>query len=93
MPCELFNRCNFFKLALADMPKAADYIKDKLCFGDYTSCTRYIEFKLNNMHGKPTADLFKDDSETLRLTIPDKIKDDADCRDVLNLLTSTHRKD
>ena len=90
MTCELFSRCNFFKIALADMPQSAEYIQNKLCMSDYDSCSRYHKFKDNKRQGKSSTDLFTEDSENLRLTIPDKIKSDDNCRDLLNLLATGH---
>jgi hypothetical protein len=30
---------------MKNMPKAEDYIKKRLCFGDYASCSRYMIYK------------------------------------------------
>lgn len=41
MACELVECCQFFKDNMKELPKSAEYIRNKLCFGDYQSCNRY----------------------------------------------------
>ena len=62
MACEIQECCQFFKDNMKDLPKTAEYIKDKLCFGDYERCNR---FKIYKYFGKGSVphDLFPDDSE------------------------------
>lgn len=45
MPCELFDCCQFFEKNMQALPKAAEYIRNKLCQGDFRSCSRYRIFK------------------------------------------------
>ncbi|GFE59856.1 hypothetical protein [Geobacter sp. AOG2] len=45
MVCEIFKCCKFFNDAMPEMPQAADYIKNKYCFGDNSSCARYRAYK------------------------------------------------
>ena len=45
MACELLTYCQFFKDHLECFPKTADYIKQKQCLGDYSSCSRYKMYK------------------------------------------------
>jgi hypothetical protein len=45
MACELLACCQFFNDKMKNMPKAGDYIKKRLCFGDYASCNRYMIYK------------------------------------------------
>ena len=45
MACELFDCCQFFKDNMKYLPKAAEYIKNMLCFGDYEVCNRYRIYK------------------------------------------------
>ncbi len=45
MACELLACCQFFTDKMKNMPKAEDYIKKRLCFGDHASCNRYIIYK------------------------------------------------
>lgn len=45
MPCDLTEACQFFKDNMKDLPKAAEYIKNKLCFGDYESCSRFRMYR------------------------------------------------
>ena len=85
MICELFNSCNFFKTAMAEMPKSAEYIKNKLCFSDYNSCSRYHVFRHNMLAGNSTVDLLQNNSGDLMLVIPDKIKSDINCQDFIEI--------
>jgi hypothetical protein len=39
--CELFAYCQFFSDNMKNLPKAAEYIKHKLCLDDYESCNRF----------------------------------------------------
>ena len=41
MPCDLIEGCQFFSDNMKNLPKAAEYIKTKLCLGDYQSCNRF----------------------------------------------------
>ena len=43
--CELFAYCQFFSDNMKNLPKAAEYIKQKLCLDDYESCNRFRIFK------------------------------------------------
>ncbi len=45
MVCELLACCQFFIDKMKNMPKTEDYIKKRLCFGDYASCNRYMIYK------------------------------------------------
>uniref|UniRef100_C6DZ04 Uncharacterized protein n=1 Tax=Geobacter sp. (strain M21) TaxID=443144 RepID=C6DZ04_GEOSM len=45
MPCDLTKACQFFKDNMKNLPKAAEYIRNKLCFGDYESCSRFRIYK------------------------------------------------
>ena len=45
MACELLTCCKFFYDKMKNMPKAEEYIKRKLCYGDYATCTRYLLYK------------------------------------------------
>ncbi len=65
MPCELTSYCQFFNDNMKSMPKAASYIKEKICFGDYESCNRYRIFK--EFGGvKIPSDLDPSDSEAVK---------------------------
>ena len=41
MPCDLIEGCQFFKDNMENLPKAAEYVKNKLCLGNYQSCSRF----------------------------------------------------
>jgi hypothetical protein len=45
MSCEIFECCQFFKDNLRQLPKTAEYIKSKLCHGEFQKCSRYMIFK------------------------------------------------
>ena len=45
MSCELTECCQFFADKMESFPKAAEYIKLKLCLGDYASCNRFKIYK------------------------------------------------
>ena len=45
MSCELAECCQFFADKMKSFPKAADYIKQKLCFGDHAACSRFKIYK------------------------------------------------
>jgi hypothetical protein len=41
MACDLIEYCQFFNDNMRDMPKAAEYVRSKLCYGDFEHCNRY----------------------------------------------------
>jgi len=43
--CELLPCCQFFNDNMKSLPKSVEYIKNRLCFGDYRSCNRYRVYK------------------------------------------------
>jgi hypothetical protein len=43
--CERLDCCEFFNDNMQNLPKSAQHIKNKLCFGDYEKCNRYKIFK------------------------------------------------
>ncbi len=45
MSCELTECCQFFADKMKSLPKSAEYIKQKLCRGDHTSCNRFKIYK------------------------------------------------
>jgi hypothetical protein len=68
MSCELSACCQFFTDNMKNMPKAAEYIKKRLCSDDYTSCNRfkmYQEFGGKNI----PPDLDPDDTEEVKKII------------------------
>lgn len=65
MGCELLDCCQFFKEAMQNMPKTAEYIKNRLCFGDYQTCNRYRIYKEFGNASIPD-DLDPDDAEQVR---------------------------
>lgn len=44
MACRLLDCCQLFK-DLESFPRTAEYIREKLCLGDYESCSRFRMFK------------------------------------------------
>ena len=45
MACELLACCQFFNDNMNNMPRTEEYIKKRLCFGDYESCNRFKIYK------------------------------------------------
>lgn len=57
--------CQFFNENMKEMPKAADYVKARLCHDDYEACNRfkiYQEFGTNNI----PSDLDPEDTEQVK---------------------------
>lgn len=65
MPCELIDCCQFFKDNMQGMPKTAEYIKNRLCFGDYEVCNRFRIFKEFGNNSIP-QDLDPEDTEQVK---------------------------
>jgi hypothetical protein len=51
--CDLLKCCQFFNDNMKNLPKAAEYIKNKLCLGDYQSCNRFRIYKESGAAGVP----------------------------------------
>ena len=45
MSCELMSCCQFFNDNMKHMPRTAEYMRERLCMGDYRSCNRYKLYK------------------------------------------------
>ena len=41
MACDLIEYCQFFTDNMKNMPVAAEYIRSKLCYGNYQHCNRF----------------------------------------------------
>ena len=41
MACEKLACCQFFKEKMNELPKTAEYIRTKICLGDYEFCVRF----------------------------------------------------
>lgn len=56
--------CQFFKDNMKDLPKTAEYIKNKLCFADFERCNR---FRIYTAFGKGSvpSDIDPDDTEAV----------------------------
>lgn len=65
MGCELLDCCQFFKETMQGMPKTAEYIKNRLCFGNYEACNRYRIYEEFGKSSIP-SDLDPDDAEQVR---------------------------
>ena len=65
MTCEIVECCQFFQDNMKNLPKTAEYIRNKLCFGDYESCNRYRIFKESGGEDVP-FDLYPDDVEAVK---------------------------
>ena len=65
MACEIVECCQFFKDNMKNLPKSAEYIQNKLCYGDYESCNRYRIFQQSGGENVP-FDLHPDDVEAVK---------------------------
>jgi len=66
--CELMPCCQFFSDNFKHMPKSEEYIKEKLCFGDYGSCNRFkIYLKYGGKNLPPDLDPY--DAEEVKKVI------------------------
>lgn len=65
MVCEIFECCQFFTDNMKGMPKAAEYIKNNLCFGNYEVCNRFKIYKEFGGENIP-FDLDPDDIEEVK---------------------------
>ena len=45
MPCEILESCRFFRESMKDLPKSTEYMRGKICHGNYQSCSRYQIWK------------------------------------------------
>lgn len=45
MACDLMDCCQFFSDNMKDLPKAAEYIRARLCLADYQLCSRFQIYK------------------------------------------------
>ncbi len=45
MTCKLIECCQLFKDSMANLPVTVEYIKNRLCFGEYEYCERFIKYK------------------------------------------------
>lgn len=70
---------------MTEMPKSAEYIKSKLCFGSYDSCSRYRAVKKNPLIDGITDSSLEVSIDDLQLLIPDMAKD-VNCQNLLKLL-------
>lgn len=68
MACEIMACCQFFADNMKTFPKTAEYIKKRLCFGDYESCNRFRIYKKFGGENIP-PDLDPDDTEEVRKVI------------------------
>lgn len=62
MACEIQECCQFFKDNMKDLPKTAEYIMMKLCFGDFERCNRFKIYKELGKGSVP-SDLDPQDTE------------------------------
>lgn len=53
MACEIVECCQFFKDNLRNLPKTAEYIQSRLCFGEYENCSRYRIYKVTGDENVP----------------------------------------
>ena len=65
MACELLDCCQFFNDNMKEMPKAAEFVKEKLCSGDFEVCNRFKIYKEFGAKNIP-PDLDPDDTELVK---------------------------
>lgn len=64
MPCDLTEVCQFFTDNMKDLPKSAELIRNKFCYGDYQSCSR---FRIYQKYGENVPPyLNPDDTEDVK---------------------------
>ena len=68
MACEILECCQLFKDKMKELPKTADYIKTKICHGEYESCARYRIFQEFG-RGHIPLELHPDDTEEVKKVI------------------------
>jgi hypothetical protein len=61
MACSLMDCCQFFNDNMKEMPKTAEYVKDRLCRGNYEVCNR---FKIYHEFGKSSVPRGLDPEDT-----------------------------
>ena len=66
MSCELTACCQFFNDNMKNMPKTEEYIKKRLCFGDYASCNRFRIYKEFGGENIP-RDFYPDSEEVKKI--------------------------
>ena len=67
--CEIFACCQFFSDNMRNLPKSAEYIKNKLCLDDYESCNRYRIYKAFDGEDKNRSYLDPADAEEVKKVI------------------------
>lgn len=65
MACEIVAYCQFFNDNMKNLPKTAEYIQNKLCYGDYKSCNRFKIYKESGGADVP-FDLNPSDTEEVK---------------------------
>ena len=68
MPCDLIEGCQFFNDNMENLPKAAEYIKNKLCLGDFQSCSRFKLYQEYGGENVPSC-LYPGDAEDLNKAV------------------------
>ena len=65
MTCEIEDCCHFFRDNMQNLPKTAEYIRNKLCFGDYGKCNRYRTYLEFGGRDVP-FDLFPEEADEVK---------------------------
>ncbi len=65
MACEILDCCRFFNDNMKNFPKTTEYIRKKLCFGDFESCDRFRIYKAAG-EGEIPLDLYPDTTEEVK---------------------------
>ncbi|MDD3620535.1 MAG: hypothetical protein PHX57_14195 [Desulfobulbaceae bacterium] len=66
--CELIHQCIFFNNKMRNYPAIAELLKRKFCKGTFTTCARYMVYKVKGRASVPT-DLFPPEIEKVEKII------------------------
>jgi hypothetical protein len=65
--CDLCNSCFFFNEQKLDMPRTAEFLKDKYCKRDFAGCARFLVSKSYGKDRVPESLYPNDTFETLKI--------------------------
>jgi hypothetical protein len=69
MSCAKLSGCPFFHDKMANMPSAADALKNKFCLGDFNPCARY---QVSSAGQQVPSDLFPNHSHRVKALLAAK---------------------
>jgi hypothetical protein len=68
MACKLMACCRFFIDNMKYLPRSAEYIRNKLCLGDYEACARFQAYRQLGQ-GKVPEDLYPFEAAEIKLVM------------------------